>query len=216
MKTIIAISDTHNNHRQIKIKDKADIIVCSGDIVSSKNASKPQQTIKEIIDFIEWFSALDIKNKILISGNGDGYYIENNEEQLKELCKKHNIIYLKDEMVKIEDINFYGTPWTLEHNRNNGFTKKTEKELLIISEKIPEETDILITHTPPYGILDETNNIKCGSTAFLQRIKKLNNLKYHIFGHIHESRGRKKEGHTIYINSAYSNTKPYQIIKYNK
>lgn len=55
---------------------------------------------------------------------------------------------------------------------------------------IPENIDVLITHGPPYGILDKTfQNVNAGCKGllkFVQRIKP----KVHIFGHIHEGYGK--------------------------
>ena len=67
---------------------------------------------------------------------------------------------------------------------------------------IPEDTDILITHGPPYGHGDKViNKDSEGCKELLYRIRELN-IKYHIFGHIHEGYGITKEGMTICINAS--------------
>jgi len=51
-------------------------------------------------------------------------------------------------------------------------------------ENIPDDVDILITHVPPYGILDENS----GSEEVLNALCN-KNMKVHIFGHAHGGYG---------------------------
>ena len=53
---------------------------------------------------------------------------------------------------------------------------------------IPDDTDILITHTPPFGILDFDDNINYGSEELLGRISVVQ-PQLHLFGHIHAQYG---------------------------
>jgi Icc-related predicted phosphoesterase len=63
-------------------------------------------------------------------------------------------------------------------------------------EKIPEDTEVLITHGPPHGILDTTFHYSsddlghCGCELLRARIEHLPKLRLHAFGHIHEGHGR--------------------------
>ncbi len=50
--------------------------------------------------------------------------------------------------------------------------------------KIPADTDMLITHSPAYGILDFDDGINYGSEEILMKLSDLH-LKAHLFGHIH-------------------------------
>jgi len=69
-------------------------------------------------------------------------------------------------------------------------------------DKIPEETDILVTHGPPYGYLDTIGDYGAhvGDIAlskFVERIKP----RLHVFSHIHEHGGKViKNNGTIYVN----------------
>ena len=60
-------------------------------------------------------------------------------------------------------------------------------------ELIPDDVEILITHGPAYGIMDECPN-HAGCEALLDRIKVLrkNKLRVHIFGHIHTQGCKRK------------------------
>ena len=68
-------------------------------------------------------------------------------------------------------------------------------------ENIPTDADVLITHQPPYGILDEGDDIHYGSKTLRESIKQ-SKPKYHLFGHIHGLNGIKKAGGIIYSNAA--------------
>ena len=70
---------------------------------------------------------------------------------------------------------------------------------------IPDDTDVLITHSPAYGILDFDDNNHYGSEELLTRLSALN-LRAHLFGHIHANHGITTIGNTIFSNGAIMNT----------
>jgi Icc-related predicted phosphoesterase len=51
----------------------------------------------------------------------------------------------------------------------------------------------LVTHGPPYGILDKTDGGKHGGSEFLLKEVLRIKPKLHLFGHIHEGRGQYKK-----------------------
>jgi len=70
---------------------------------------------------------------------------------------------------------------------------KKKGRLSPLWEQIPSDTDFLITHGPPKGILDlsfspDKNLEYCGDQELMNRIMQLN-IKHHCFGHIHKSKG---------------------------
>ena len=69
---------------------------------------------------------------------------------------------------------------------------------------IPDDTDILITHTPPFGILDFDDNINYGSEELLSRISVVQ-PRLHFFGHIHSQHGTTVLNGTIFSNGAIMN-----------
>ena len=79
---------------------------------------------------------------------------------------------------------------------------------------IPDSTDILITHGPPYGILDNNGRgTFCGSKSLLERVQILK-PKYHIFGHIHESYGVQKINSTTFINASFIKSGKIHLFDY--
>jgi Icc-related predicted phosphoesterase len=210
MKNITFISDTHTKHDELN-NDLigGDFLIHSGDIMSSGYNKL------EIIDFLDWFSNLDnYEYKIFIAGNHDRFIQNNFEEFLKILSQyEHkNVIYLQDESVVLYDIKFYGTPWQPWFWNWSFNMPRGGKELREKFEKIPSDTDILITHTPPKNILDYVprshENVGC---EILSEITYKINPIINVFGHIHEGYGNKKVDETEYINASILNER-YQYV----
>jgi len=66
----------------------------------------------------------------------------------------------------------------------------TYKEAEDIYAGIPSDTEILLTHTPPYGLLDKTRRGKnAGCDVLGARLEQLHACRLHVFGHIHEAHG---------------------------
>ena len=178
---ILHISDTHNMHYQLQNLPDADIIVHSGDV-------SEEGTEGEVLDFLNWFCALDYQYKIFVAGNHD-FCLE--DGQIKGLLE--NCHYLCYSSIEIERIKFFGVPYFLS-NELNGDTEQ-------LMSKIPNETNILITHRPPYGILDFDDSNNFGCVDLLQAVQKVR-PKYHLFGHIHASYGMEKSKYTTFVNSS--------------
>jgi len=187
---IIVISDTHNKHHNINMPD-GDMIICAGDITNCGN-------IKDVISFKNWINKFNHKYKVVIAGNHDFCFEKN-----RSLCVSvlDDIIYLEDQLITIEGINIYGSPWQPRFF-DWAFNLDRGEPLKKVWEKIPEFTDILITHGPPKDILDKCerdNRVGCE-----ELIKVINKIKpkYHIFGHIHEGYGIIKNNDTTFINAS--------------
>lgn len=195
---IVAISDTHNQLSKIKypIPD-GDILIFTGDISGN---SLEELNVKH---FNEFLLRLPHKHKVCIAGNHDFIF---QKKDGHELLKGKGIHYLEDESVIIDGIKFYGTPYQ-PYFYNWAFNIKAEEDLAAKWSLIPDDTDILLTHNAPYGILDlaEYRNEHTGCRKLLERLKQLPNLKAHCFGHIHESYGLEKIEETIFVNSCICN-----------
>lgn len=197
--SIVIISDTHNKHRQIQTKDLpvADIIIHCGDFTSTGNST-------EINDFVSWYSNLNqYEYKIIIAGNHD-FLFETHPNLAKE-CITSNIIYLEDSGVEILGRYFYGTP--VQKVFNNWAFNRSEEKMKLHWESIPNNTDVLITHTPPHMIHDFVvyGHENVGSMSLRDEV--LNRIKpqIHCFGHIHESNGITEINGIKFINASNLN-----------
>jgi Icc-related predicted phosphoesterase len=174
---------------------EGDMVIHAGDI---SGVGKEM----EVIEFLEWFSNLPYKYKIFIAGNHD-WLFEKERLFAKQLLESYpGVIYLENSGMNIEGISIYGVPVTptffdWAFNRDRGDNIK------VYWLAIPENTDILITHGPPHGILDRTPMTKehTGCEDLLKSVSEIR-PKFHIFGHIHSAAGIYKTEHTTFINAS--------------
>ncbi len=206
---IVCISDTHNCNEQIKVPD-GDVLIHAGDATVTGRSD-------EIVLFNKWFASLPHRFKIFVAGNHD-WLFETNNNYARELLSDE-IIYLQDSSTQIEDLKIYGSPWQPKFfdwafNLNRG-AELAEKWKLI-----PDDTDILITHGPPNGILDEVpRKYFIENTGCEELIKKVAEVKpkLHVFGHIHCGYGQTEKFGVKFVNASncdesYEPTQPPIVI----
>jgi Icc-related predicted phosphoesterase len=204
---ITSISDTHCFHRKIEKIPEADVFIHAGDITKLGE-------IAVLDDFAHWVKDLPHEHKIVIAGNHDfSLEIDNHQKsELLKLFKECGITYLQDSGVEIDGVYFYGSPATPIHNSKWAFNlERDSKDLANIWDAIPNHTNVLITHGPPFEILDEVprgvriENTGCKMLA--DTIWEMPKLKAHIFGHIHEGYGTLEEYGIKFLNSCICNAK---------
>lgn len=214
---LVFISDTHGEHENIKNIPDGDIIIHCGDFT---RLGRPE----EIKKFFKWFVALPHEHKIVVPGNheltlcGDkmlslvGMVIKKHEcsEKLKEMFRdfmiaksiikyySNKVHVLMDSGVTLRGVKFYGSHYCNGeyHIMSNWAFYKSDEQLKSLFGKIPHDTKVLITHVPPYGVLDR----KLGSKELLLAVNRVKPL-VHAFGHIHQAGGRKvTNGRTLFFN----------------
>jgi predicted phosphodiesterase len=212
---ITFISDTHTymydqNYKEL-ILPEGDVLCFTGDIMSSGHNEG------EIIHFLNWFSKQPYIYKIFIAGNHDRYF-EQYPTITTELISKYNdkgVIYLFNSSFVYKGITFYGTPHQ-PYFCGWAFNVPDGDKLLNIYRQIPNNIDVLLTHCPPYGILDQshspnysnpTGENHLGSIELKEALaeKSLYNAQPRVvaFGHIHGDGGKQIQiDKTIYINGA--------------
>lgn len=198
---ITFISDTHWLIRDQQNRDDLTSMLPGGPILVHAGDVSGRGTAGEIRDFLDWFSKLPYMHKILIAGNHDFLFETMPETAAEILAEYPGITYLNDSGATIEGIKFWGSPITpYFHNwAFNRFANEIGEHWALI----PEGTDVLITHGPPHGILDETarEGLHVGCPSLLEKVKEIK-PKIHVFGHIHEARGIHEEDGTTFVNAA--------------
>jgi Icc-related predicted phosphoesterase len=197
---IVFISDTHGQHAKL-ILPEGDMIIHAGDV--SKRGG-----MAEIENFLAWFSALPFKYKVFTVGNHD--FLAENAPSIFKALIPDNCIYLENNGVTIEGIHIWGspiTPWFYDW----AFNRQRGADIAKYWAKIPLDTDIIITHGPPYKILDKTT--RGDLTGCVDLKEKINQVKpcVHVFGHIHEAYGIEKIEETTFINASVLNVE-YQLM----
>lgn len=162
------------------------MIIHSGDESNSRDRYQNEQ---ECLFFIDWYKDIKVKYKIFVAGNHSTAI----ECRLikKQQFTDAGIIYLENESINIEGINIFGSPYTPSFC-NWSFMKSRDK-MHNIWENIPLDIDILITHGPPKGILDLSENREheleqCGCLSLYKHVMKIE-PKICAFGHIHQYKG---------------------------
>lgn len=210
---IVCISDTHENFFTPENMPEGDILIHAGDF-TWKGAPRA------VIQFSNWLANIKHKYKeiIVIAGNHDLLF-ENRSSYARTLL--HNCHYLEDNQININGLYIYGSPW---QPRFYDWAFNADRGAVIrkIWERIPENTNILITHGPPRGILDISgydlgshgHGESCGCDDLKDIINtKLKNLKLHVFGHIHHSYGIKIINNITYVNASSCNEKYWLVNK---
>ncbi len=187
---IALFSDTHALHGQINIPD-ADILIFAGDMTHCRTA-------QDVSGFNRFLGGLPHKHKIVVGGNHD-HMLACDQEKAKFLLTEAT--YLLDDFVVISGITIYGAPWQpiFNHRACDAFALPRGKALKEKWDMIPSSVDILVTHAPPAGILDQDGPVSHGCSDLTAAVAVLK-PKYHIFGHIHNHHGMIKHGSTSYIN----------------
>jgi len=195
---ICAISDTHNKQKYLDIPD-CDVLLCAGDYDLS---------IEWDLDKLNhWFGTLkNVKNIVFVAGNHDFALQSTNKIYIEHIFT--NATYLEDSSVIIDEVKFYGTPWCPFFNswafmESHDFLKANR-------ERIPEDTDVLISHCPPFGIMDYVKKANGdtgqsqGCASLRDRIKLIK-PKLSVFGHINEGYGKYTDYSTDYVNASIMN-----------
>ncbi|GFO26581.1 metallophosphoesterase domain-containing protein 1 [Plakobranchus ocellatus] len=132
------------------------VLVHSGDFDWSKQSGGflRSDNFEEIVQLMnDFFDRFPHKVKIFVAGNHeislDGKKLLTVQERLT------SAVYLYNSSFTYEGINFYGAPYTPFRFITNarGFIR-TSGKIASHWRDIPSKTDILVTHSPPYGILD--------------------------------------------------------------
>lgn len=197
---IIAFSDIHGQQSKKLTSwfdnNPADLLIFAGDLQAN-------QLYDFGNDFIDWLHNLPYPKKIVVFGNHDGHY-KITREYVEDKKKYKDIVFLTNEAVIIDDVKIFGSPHSVQFG--SWWFMMLDNELAELWKNIPDDTNILVTHGPPFGILDKTvNGANAGSKTLLERIEKLEKLKYHIFGHIHEARGIETIDGKTFMNVALCN-----------
>ena len=194
---LVIISDTHTLHEQLG-ELSGDVLIHCGDMC---NGFQPDP--RDIVRMDDWFLRQDFKLILCTGGNHD-MVVEDRDQCGGTVFR--NATYLEDEPIEFEGLKFYAAPWIPKldgwayFQPDDGLREKWDL--------IPDDTNVLITHTPPFRILDLNRAKKPQGCSFLRaRLEELESLRLHAFGHIHESYGVQEVGDVTFVNAALQRAK---------
>jgi len=171
---IFAFSDTHGMHNRLHIPEKADILLCAGDVVSGFGKDGME-------NFFSWLLSHPAKLYIFVAGNHE-LFLEDSPEQTKLLLPR-KVVFLHDTCYEFDGIRF----------GNISMRSLQGKEQNV---HITAKMDFLITHIPPEGVLDDGR----GSLPLLLEVYR-SQPRFHVFGHAHSCGSQSKGGaFTVFYN----------------
>jgi len=199
MKLIIT-SDCHGKLHRASIP-AGDVLILGGDLLANRSGNRDTDAdlqLDELKDLDAYCGSLKFKHVVMIAGNHD--WVFERQKGAHQVLK--NNVYLEDSGIEIDGLKFWGSPhqpwfydWAFNHPRNG-------TALAHYWSLIPDDTDVLITHGPPFGILDLPfgNGEPAGCELLMKRVKEVK-PRVHIFGHIHGSYGQQRIGATLFVNA---------------
>ena len=187
---LVLLSDTHQLHREVEVPD-GDIFIHSGDFTMFS------RSIAEIADFNTWLGELPHQHKIVVPGNHE-FFLEADPSKRSLLT---NAIVLVNEGTESDGLRIWGSPVTPLYGGAFGLSSAADRRRLYA--QIPQDTEVLITHGPPYGILDSSPDpgLHSGCHELLDAVVRIR-PKLHVFGHVHGAHGIFQTDHTTFVNAA--------------
>jgi Icc-related predicted phosphoesterase len=202
---LVLISDTHTFHNQVQVPD-GDVLVHAGDMGL-------RGSFDEIQSCLTWLNGKPHKHVVAIAGNHDWAFARPDTKGYLDLGR---INYLENSCVNIDGKNFYGSPvqpWFCDW----AFNVQRGPEIKKYWDMIPDAglVDVLITHGPPRGILDQAaphRHSDCLGCDDLFKKVEISKPLVHVFGHIHGGYGQTQFGSgTKFFNASVVN-EAYQVV----
>jgi calcineurin-like phosphoesterase family protein len=197
---IVCISDTHNCTPALP---EGDILIHAGDL--SHHGS-----FAEIQAQLDWLRTQPHAHKVVIAGNHDllmdAAFVDRHPERVVEKLGAsaadlnwNGLIQLNNSSISISvndhrTIKFYGSPLTPQCG-NWAFQYPPIRDVWKALD-IPLDIDVLVTHRPPKGHLDDG----IGCEFLLAKLRRLR-VGLHVFGHVHGARGRQVVGFDVVQNA---------------
>ena len=186
--TVICIADMHGCTFP-KIPP-CDILLLAGDCTSAYLQPRDYEGHRRYMQgpFTRWLDGLPARHCVAIAGNHDLL-----AEQDKEFFRALHWHYLEDESICLEGLIIHGSPWSAPFF--DWAFMLDEDELEKKWACIPDDCDILLTHSPPYGLGDVgapgfNRDPHTGSPSLRKLVDEHKTLKLSVFGHIHEGYGQ--------------------------
>ncbi len=182
---IIAISDLHSRFSfldRLLNREKADVIAVCGDVTDFS-----KRDVSKFADILESFDS----TALVVHGNCDFLdpFFKISGENIRFI---HGISY------ELNGIVFHGTGGSTFTPFNTPSEYPESCYQKILQNFHYGRLNVLISHCPPYGILDLTHSgDRAGSNAIRASIHR---FRLVMCGHVHERRGIEIHGNTVIVN----------------
>lgn len=243
---IATISDCHGQWARADYP-QADVLVMAGDLLKNYSYDRMQDSFEQLVELValrkhleSLIAAKRYRYALVCAGNHDFVFERCGQEARETITGGRvadgvtdgRIHYLQDSEVSLEidgiRRKFYGspyTPWFHSWAFNLPCPEVNQMRAANVAKTlwkmIPENLDVLITHGPPFGVLDEcVSGERVGCKHLKDRLDRLGVAapKVHVFGHIHHSFGQKDLAGTKFVNTAilgedYQTMRPMPVVE---
>ena len=203
MPRLVCLSDTHGQHDRLGgafAVPEGDVLVFAGDACSAG-------TPGEWAAFCRWLGALPHARKVVVPGNHDwplqpsvpawgvrARYGPTTIEVARQRAEAAGATLLLSESVEVAGLTIWGSPWVPAFHRWAFNLPRGGSELAEVWDRIPPGLDVLVTHTPAFGLLDMTDRgERAGCERLADRLAALDaegaGPRLHVHGDIHEAAG---------------------------
>lgn len=194
--SITVIGDTHLRHSELDL-GSGDLLIHCGDMFDLSNREPCQLAILD-----DWFGQQPFDQILCVGGNHDHVLegaLSRDSQPFRNACCLHDRAFV------YRGLDIYGSPW-IPGLPAHAFSKN-EIGLQNAWADIPADIDILITHTPPFGILDKSGQgHRYGCPLLAKELSRIS-PRLHCFGHVHASAGTVKVGKTLHVNGARAHSR---------
>lgn len=191
------IADLHGHY---PVFDSGELLIIAGDLTA-------RDTLQEFVKLNQWLAGLPHEEVIVIAGNHDVKI----QKGLANIVQNEKVCYLENSGTEFKGMKIWGMPQSLWFNGVNpscaAFMCKESHMEKIVNE-IPDNVDIIVSHSPPYGILDKSvyDGIHCGSETVRMGLDMRLTPRLFVCGHIHEGYGiYQMEKRTAVVNCSIMN-----------
>lgn len=191
---LVCLSDTHNRTAGLAVPE-GDLLLHAGDLTGSGSEEEVEQAAS-------WLASLPHPHKVVVAGNHDWLFQREPAKAQALLAQVPGLVYLEDRCATVAGLRIHGSPWQPWFFDWAFNLPRDGAELEQVWARVEADVDVLLTHSPPHGIRDATEDgrhVGCERLrAALARLRP----RLHVFGHIHEAAGRERVGETEHVNAA--------------
>ena len=199
---ILGLSDLHGYRPATDLWPAADVAVIAGDIVpataqyhgtSATGRMRQAEWMKN--EFIPWLSTIPVKHVVMTWGNHDWCADQPGGSLIPDSWWPEHCHMLVNRGITIDGVHFYGVPqtprfydWAFNEDDN-------ERSLGLRWDAVDPETDVLISHGPPFGAVDwvgtRSKGERVGSVTLRRWLEAEEQRRPSVVvcGHIHEAGG---------------------------